>query len=106
MGKSAEENFIEYIAPRMEKLFKKYSESKETENLFDSFKNILKDLDSTRLKRELLCAILDSYRDNDAVETVIADCFSTLYEYLDLKKIQYSSGSTLVNVDYGVVFDE
>ena len=112
MSYSADDFFIDNIAPKMIDLFKNYNPTHLS--LMEKFMQILKDAvagdgnGTEKFKKVLLWALMDPHEEDLTIEDVVAD-FLSLYpnRELLLRKMEYSSGNSIISVDFqGLLPDE
>jgi septin family protein len=111
MSYSADDFFSDNIALKMAELFKEYDPEKETNSQFESltvmkkFIKILKDSAEgngyEKFKREMLSALMNPHEEDISVDEAVAD-FLSMYSNKDLliRKLEYSSGSSIISVDF------
>ena len=112
MSYSADDFFFDRIAPQMAELFKNYDPERET--VYDQFEphftvmdKFIKILKSTangngyeKFKRALLSAIMNPHEEDISVDEAVADFLSHFSSRdIILRKLEYSSGNSVVSID-------
>jgi hypothetical protein len=111
MSYTADDYFFDVIAPKMAEIFKKYDPQKANEDLLDKFKEIIKGEDPDnrgfeKFRREIIQILLDPYDEKPTVDKIVFDLCAMLFEDYDLRKLEYSSGSSVISIDYHVLIEE
>jgi hypothetical protein len=104
MSYTADDYFFDVIAPKMAEIFKKYDPQKANEDLLDKFKEIIKGEDPDNRGFEKI--LLDPYDEKPTVDKIVFDLCAMLFEDYDLRKLEYSSGSSVISIDYHVLIEE
>jgi len=117
MSYSADDFFFDVIAPKLAELFKDYNritlgphpspekDPFEPRSIMEKFIGILKDSvegnGHEKFKKEMLQALMDPHGEDPTIDEVVAE-FLSLYSNKDLiiRKLEYSSGNSVISVDF------